>query len=267
MDEGAVRRILCEILGVGENATEEEIHAGYSEQAKKWHPDRVQHNPELAAIAEKKIKEINQAFDCLKSRAEFDKHGAKLARKTQSGLESQQVNPNKSAATKPKKAGSDGANSAKASESSSRAGKSAQTSNGASNATESENSTKSGGTSQNWHTNSSSSGQTSDIFKPAKPLNIPELRKVGTRIALWMTLIFLILAFIEDKVHNHSHLNGFQPSMPEKGVTLYPPYNPASPLPTGLQSINRPQAPANDSAAPPPGESIPQSIYGRNQNN
>ncbi len=81
MNESEIRRQLCEILGVGAQASAEEIKKAYTTEAKKWHPDRVQHNPELAAMAEKKLKEINQAYECLTDRIQFDKYAAKLAQK------------------------------------------------------------------------------------------------------------------------------------------------------------------------------------------
>lgn len=81
MNESEIRRQLCEILGVSAQASAEEIKKAYTTEAKKWHPDRVQHNPELAAMAEKKLKEINQAYECLTDRVQFDKYAAKLAQK------------------------------------------------------------------------------------------------------------------------------------------------------------------------------------------
>ncbi len=81
MNESEIRRQLCEILGVSAQASEEEIKKAYTTEAKKWHPDRVQHNHELAAMAEKKLKEINQAYECLTDRVQFDKYASKLAQK------------------------------------------------------------------------------------------------------------------------------------------------------------------------------------------
>ena len=81
MNESEIRRQLCEILGVSAQASAEEIKKAYTTEAKKWHPDRVQHNPELAAMAEKKLKEINQAYECLTDRIQFDKYASKLAQK------------------------------------------------------------------------------------------------------------------------------------------------------------------------------------------
>ncbi len=81
MDEAEIRRKLCEILGVLPNVSEDEIKKAYTTEAKKWHPDRVQHNGELAALAEQKLKLINQAYECLTDRVQFEKYASKLVKK------------------------------------------------------------------------------------------------------------------------------------------------------------------------------------------
>lgn len=53
-----------EILGVSENASQEEIKVAYRELVKKYHPDKYQNNP-LADLAEEKLREVNQAYDML----------------------------------------------------------------------------------------------------------------------------------------------------------------------------------------------------------
>ena len=53
-----------EVLGVSENASQEEIKAAYRELVKKYHPDKYQNNP-LADLAEEKLREVNQAYDML----------------------------------------------------------------------------------------------------------------------------------------------------------------------------------------------------------
>ncbi len=50
-----------EVLGVSQNATEEQIKAAYKELVKKYHPDKYINNP-LANLAEEKMKEINEAY-------------------------------------------------------------------------------------------------------------------------------------------------------------------------------------------------------------
>jgi len=53
-----------EVLGVSENASEEEIKKAYKELVKKYHPDKYQNNP-LSDLAEEKLQEINEAYDML----------------------------------------------------------------------------------------------------------------------------------------------------------------------------------------------------------
>ena len=47
------------VLGVNENATQEEIRAAYLQLVKKYHPDRYT-DPDLKAVANEKLVEINQ---------------------------------------------------------------------------------------------------------------------------------------------------------------------------------------------------------------
>jgi len=51
-----------EILGIGKNATEEEINIAYRKLIKQYHPDKYVGNP-LAGLAAEKIQEINEAYD------------------------------------------------------------------------------------------------------------------------------------------------------------------------------------------------------------
>ncbi len=63
-----------EILGVSRNATEEEIKAAYRRLAKMYHPDVAENKEE----AEKKFKEINEAFQVLidpEKRKIYDRYG------------------------------------------------------------------------------------------------------------------------------------------------------------------------------------------------
>lgn len=53
-----------EILGVSENASDEEIKNKYREMVKKYHPDKYQNNP-LGDLAEEKLQEINEAYDMI----------------------------------------------------------------------------------------------------------------------------------------------------------------------------------------------------------
>lgn len=51
-----------EVLGVPENATDEQIKQAYRTLAKKYHPDNYATSP-LSDLADEKMKEINEAYD------------------------------------------------------------------------------------------------------------------------------------------------------------------------------------------------------------
>ena len=53
-----------EVLGVSQNATDEQIKSAYKELARKYHPDNYANNP-LSDLAEEKMKEINEAYDAI----------------------------------------------------------------------------------------------------------------------------------------------------------------------------------------------------------
>ncbi len=52
------------VLGVGRNATDDEIKKAYRELARKYHPDNYAGNP-LADLVEEKMKEVNEAYDAI----------------------------------------------------------------------------------------------------------------------------------------------------------------------------------------------------------
>lgn len=54
-----------EVLGVNRGATKEEIRDAYRELVKKYHPDKFMNNPDMKALAEEKIKEVNEAYKYL----------------------------------------------------------------------------------------------------------------------------------------------------------------------------------------------------------
>jgi molecular chaperone DnaJ len=63
-----------QILGVGREATQEELKKAFRQLALKFHPDRNQGNKD----AEEKFKEINEAYSCLsdtEKRAHYDRFG------------------------------------------------------------------------------------------------------------------------------------------------------------------------------------------------
>jgi molecular chaperone DnaJ len=52
------------VLGVNQNATDEEIKVAYRELVKKYHPDRYVNNP-LSDLANEKMQEINEAYEMI----------------------------------------------------------------------------------------------------------------------------------------------------------------------------------------------------------
>ncbi len=64
-----------QVLGVGKNATDDEIKSAYRELARKYHPDNYTDNP-LSDLAGEKMKEINEAYDeIMNSRRSGNKSG------------------------------------------------------------------------------------------------------------------------------------------------------------------------------------------------
>ena len=60
-----------EVLGVPSSATDEEVKKAYRNLARKYHPDNYHDSP-LADVAQEKMKEINEAYEEVKS---MRKHG------------------------------------------------------------------------------------------------------------------------------------------------------------------------------------------------
>ena len=58
----AQKRDYYEVLGVGKNATDEELKKAFRKLAKQYHPDA---NPDNKEEAEKKFKEVNEAYEIL----------------------------------------------------------------------------------------------------------------------------------------------------------------------------------------------------------
>jgi len=68
-----------EVLGVGRNATKEEIRDAYRELIKKYHPDKFRDNPDMKALAEEKIKEVNEAYKYLLDHLDNPSYGVSNA--------------------------------------------------------------------------------------------------------------------------------------------------------------------------------------------
>ena len=56
-----------EILELAPDASIDEVKQAYKDLVNIWHPDRFPTNPRLKQKAEKKLKEVNQAYETLKS--------------------------------------------------------------------------------------------------------------------------------------------------------------------------------------------------------
>ena len=55
-----------EVLGIGRNATDDQVKEAYRAMARKYHPDNYADNP-LSDLAKEKMQEINDAYDSIMS--------------------------------------------------------------------------------------------------------------------------------------------------------------------------------------------------------
>ena len=62
-----------EVLGVSQNATDEEIKTAYRNLARKYHPDKYR-DSDLSDLASEKMKEINAAYDEIQKIRASGKH-------------------------------------------------------------------------------------------------------------------------------------------------------------------------------------------------
>jgi hypothetical protein len=68
-----------EILELHHAATEAEARQAYKDIVNVWHPDRFYSNPRLKQKAEKKLKEVNEAYEMIKVFFQHDGHdGSKI---------------------------------------------------------------------------------------------------------------------------------------------------------------------------------------------
>ena len=68
-----------EILELHYTATEAEARQAYKDIVNVWHPDRFCNNPRLKQKAEKKLQEVNEAYDTIKHFLQnYDHDGGKI---------------------------------------------------------------------------------------------------------------------------------------------------------------------------------------------
>jgi len=72
------------VLGVNENATDDEIKSAYRKLVKKYHPDQYADNP-LGDLASEKLKEVNQAYDMIRRQRGMGGNGANAGQGRQYG--------------------------------------------------------------------------------------------------------------------------------------------------------------------------------------
>ncbi|XP_078535293.1 dnaJ homolog subfamily B member 2 isoform X2 [Lissotriton helveticus] len=78
-----------DILNVSRNASQDDIKRAYRKQALKWHPDK---NPDNKEHAEKKFKEVAEAYEVLSDQGKrdvYDRYGKEGLKGTGSGVPSQ----------------------------------------------------------------------------------------------------------------------------------------------------------------------------------
>ncbi len=67
-DKGTEKIDQCvEILGLNQGASKGQLEQAYRDLASVWHPDRFTNNPRLQQKAERKLKEINAAYEYIRS--------------------------------------------------------------------------------------------------------------------------------------------------------------------------------------------------------
>ncbi|MFN8552849.1 MAG: J domain-containing protein [Candidatus Obscuribacterales bacterium] len=218
MNDSEIRRLLCEILCVRPEASEEEIRQAYTSEAKKWHPDRVQHNSEFAALADKKLKEINQAYECLTDRAQFEKHGAKLA---------QRYKAEKGGVSGGASGSGSGSGSSSRSDSGSGSGSGSGFASGSSGAAS--------GSSTSAADTSASSG--------AQPVDKSGIVKIFVATGIFVIIVVLVANLTAPRRDTSSN----------PGVVLSPSQSPGAPLQGSGAPNPQPALPSDSSIAAPPG--------------
>lgn len=80
-----------EILELDRSASPDEIKQAYKDTANVWHPDRFPSNPRLQQKAEEKLKEVNIAYDTLKSYLSSEKQREPKQKKSEADVKTETV--------------------------------------------------------------------------------------------------------------------------------------------------------------------------------
>src|SRR4030095_4623616 len=84
----------CDALGIKPSSTPEQFKQAYRDLVNVWHPDRFAHDPRLQKIAEEKLKEINEAYEHLKSYFSNPRRESSSSERTRSKTKHEQPKAN-----------------------------------------------------------------------------------------------------------------------------------------------------------------------------
>jgi len=87
-----------EILELDRGASTDEIKQSYKDIVTVWHPDRFSNNPRLKQKAEEKLKEVNVAYDTLKSYLSSEQRMEPKQEKTEANVKTETVKKTKNKA-------------------------------------------------------------------------------------------------------------------------------------------------------------------------
>ena len=84
-----------EILELDRSASPDEIKQAYKDTVNVWHPDRFSSNPRLQQKAEEKLKEVNIAYDTLKSYLSSEQQREPKQKKAEANVKTETVKKTK----------------------------------------------------------------------------------------------------------------------------------------------------------------------------
>ena len=86
-----------EILELDRGASTDEIKQSYKDIVTVWHPDRFSNNPRLKQKAEEKLKEVNAAYDTLKSYLSSEQRMEPKQEKAEANVKTETAQPDATA--------------------------------------------------------------------------------------------------------------------------------------------------------------------------